>query len=121
MNNPFFKGTAEDLRKAREARIADRTDAYIGTYFCDSESDMDELAKIRALNKKLNHGLKSKGVRQVLKAHGRGKNRFERSKEYYRAKYPGITDKTIRYMCAQSLPISCAEYVDVYLYQYDLG
>tara|TARA_R110002153_G_scaffold52885_1_gene147959 strand:- start:549 stop:911 length:363 start_codon:yes stop_codon:yes gene_type:complete len=120
MNNPFYKGTAKDLRKAREARIADRTDAYIGTYFRDSQSDMDELAKIRVLNKKLNQSLKSKGVRQVLKAHGRGKNRFERSKEYYRAKYPGITDKKIRWMCAQCLPISCAKYVDVYLYQYQI-
>ena len=120
MNNPFAKGTAEDLRKAREARIADRTDAYIGTYFCDSQSDMDELAKTRALNKRLNQSLKSKGARQVLKAHGRGKNRFERSKEYYRAKYPGITDKKIRWMCAQCLPISCAEYVDVYVYQYKI-
>ena len=108
MNNPFFKG------------IANRTDAYVGTYLRDSQSDMDELAEMRALNKKLNQSLKSKGARQVLKAHGRGKNRFERSKEYYRAKYPGITDKKIKWMCAQCLPISCAEYVDVYLYQYQI-
>ena len=108
--------------EAKEAIMGqcDRSDTYIGTYLPASRFDMDELADLRVINKRINEQAKNHGFYQVIKVHGRGKNRFARTKEYYRAKYPGIRDGVIKWKCAQTLPIQFADRLDVYLYQYSI-
>jgi Zn/Cd-binding protein ZinT len=98
--------------------LQDRTNAYIGTFHYESANDMLQLEDVRSMVKNMNKLLKKDGYNYKfrVKLQGRGKNRFERAKEYYEKKYNGrLSAGTIKRLSAQNLPLECAEYVDAYV------
>ncbi len=96
---------------------AKRSDAYIGTFHYESSSDMQQLTELRQMVKNMNKMVKKAGYNYAfyVKLQGRGANRFNRAKEVIRSKYPTISDRAIKHMVAQSLPLATAEYVDAYI------
>lgn len=96
-----------------------RSNAYIGTFDHNSAYDMQQLDEVRNMVKYINRLFRDEKVdyQFYVKCQGRGKNRYERCKEYYHKKYDGkAPDWYIKSRVAMSLPISCADRVDAYIY-----
>lgn len=96
-----------------------RSAAYLGTFNMTPE-DMLEVKQIRKMVSNLNKDLKNFGYnyRYYVKLQGRGKDRFNRSKDYYNQKYGRVlSDRYIKAIAARSLPIECSERVDAYIYR----
>jgi hypothetical protein len=97
-----------------------RSNAYVGTFDCSSAADMQQLDEVRNIVKYMNRSLRNAGMdyQFYVKCQGRGKNRYERCKEYYRKKHGNsVPDWYIKSRVAMSLPISCADRIDAYIHR----
>jgi hypothetical protein len=92
----------------------------IGKYFTDCAGDMLELERQKVIIKEMNKKFpKVDGSHRQfyirLKGRSDGASRFDACKEYYRNKYEGISDRVIKRMAAQSMPVECSKVLVAYL------